>query len=158
MTRLIATVFYVWQYGRLIEIQSNLRRKKLHITNQGSDFLGGSFSNIMQQPQSNLEEKVNPGILKDYFFSRTNTFIFTLIKPELIDRSNKTSWLFPALKSKIHFQVQSTFFHRSDLSSEANSSCCQRSDAWYLHSSDAPFLKGEVNFDYLPRRGDLENF
>ena len=28
-----------------IEIQSNLRRKKLHKTNQGSNLLGGSFSN-----------------------------------------------------------------------------------------------------------------
>ena len=42
----------IWQhylmqgpYGRFIEMQSNLRRKKLHRTNQGSNFLGGSFSN-----------------------------------------------------------------------------------------------------------------
>ena len=41
----MATVFHPRPYGRFIEIQSNLRRKKLHRTNQGSDFLGGSFSN-----------------------------------------------------------------------------------------------------------------
>ena len=41
----MTTVFHVWPYGRFIEIQSNLRRKKLHRTNQGSNFLGGSFSN-----------------------------------------------------------------------------------------------------------------
>ena len=39
------TVFHAWRYGRFIEIQSNLRRKKLNGTNQGSNFLGGSFSN-----------------------------------------------------------------------------------------------------------------
>ena len=31
-------------YGRFIEIQSNLRRKQLHRTNQGFNFLRGSFS------------------------------------------------------------------------------------------------------------------
>ena len=40
----MTTVFHGWLYGRLIEIQSNLRRKKLHRTNQGFNFLGGSFS------------------------------------------------------------------------------------------------------------------
>ena len=34
-----------WPYGRFIEIQINLRRKELHRTNQGSNFLGGTFSN-----------------------------------------------------------------------------------------------------------------
>ena len=38
------TVFHAWPYGRFIEIQSNLRRKKLHRTNQSSNFLGGSCS------------------------------------------------------------------------------------------------------------------
>ena len=32
-------------YDRLIEMKSNLRRKKFHKTNKGSNFLGGSFSN-----------------------------------------------------------------------------------------------------------------
>ena len=41
----MTTVFHAWVYGRFIEIQSNLRRKKPHITNQGSNSLGGSFSN-----------------------------------------------------------------------------------------------------------------
>ena len=41
----MTTVFREWPYGRFIEIQNNLRRKKLHRTNQGSNFLGGSFSN-----------------------------------------------------------------------------------------------------------------
>ena len=54
------TVFHACPYGRFIEIESNLRRKKLHRMNQGSNFLGGSFSNRDNvRPQSNLKEKVN---------------------------------------------------------------------------------------------------
>ena len=39
-------VFHARVYGRFIEIQSNLRRKKLHRMNQGSNFLGGTFSKV----------------------------------------------------------------------------------------------------------------
>ena len=41
----MTAVFHIWPYGTFIEIQSNLRRKKLHRTNHSSNFLGGSFSN-----------------------------------------------------------------------------------------------------------------
>ena len=41
----MTTVFHARTYGRFIETQSNLRRKKLHRTNQGSNFLGSSLSN-----------------------------------------------------------------------------------------------------------------
>ena len=41
----LPTVFQVRPYGKYIEIQSNLRRKKLHRTNQEYNFLGGSFNN-----------------------------------------------------------------------------------------------------------------
>ena len=41
----MATVFHVWLYVRFIEIQSNVRRKKLHGKIQDSNFGGGSFSN-----------------------------------------------------------------------------------------------------------------
>ena len=41
----VPMVFHAWAYGRFIEIQSNPKRKKLHRMNQGSSFLGGSFSN-----------------------------------------------------------------------------------------------------------------
>ena len=85
---------------------------------------------IMQEPQSNLEEKVNSSILKDDFSSRTDPSIFTSIEPLLLDRSNETSWVFPALKSTSHFLPQSTVSCRSDSSSEANSSCCHRWDVW----------------------------
>ena len=38
-------VFHARPYGRFKEIKSSLRRKKLHRTNQGSNFFGGSLSN-----------------------------------------------------------------------------------------------------------------
>ena len=41
----MTTIFHARSYGSLIQIRSNFRRKKLHRTNQGSDFLEGSFSN-----------------------------------------------------------------------------------------------------------------
>ena len=72
-------------------------------------------------PQSNFEEKVNPGILKDDFSSKTKPFTSTSIAPVLLDQSNETSWVF-------HFLPQSTVSQRSDSSSEDNSSCCHRSD------------------------------
>ena len=40
----MTTVFHARSYGRFMEIQSNLSRKKLHTSNQGSNFLGDSFS------------------------------------------------------------------------------------------------------------------
>ena len=126
----MTTVFDTWLYGRFIKIQSNLRRKKLHRSNQGSNFLGGSFSNRDNVGAPfQIEKKVNPRILKDDFSSRTDPSIFTSIAPVFLDRSNETCWVFPALKSTSHFLPQSTVSCRSDSSSEANSSCCHRSDA-----------------------------
>ena len=46
---------------------------------------------IIQEPQPNLEEKVNPSILQDEFSLRTDPCIFTSIEPVLLDQSNKTS-------------------------------------------------------------------
>ena len=80
--------------------------------------------------QSNLEEKVNPSILKDEFSSKTDPSIFISIVPVLLEQSKETSWVFPALKSTNYFLPQSTASRRSDSSSEANSSCCHRADAW----------------------------
>ena len=63
-------------------MQSNLRRKKLHRANQGSNFLGGSFSNrdnVRAPIQCRRESQ--PIILKDVFSSRTDQSIFTSIAP-----------------------------------------------------------------------------
>ena len=49
------------------------------------------FRGIIKEPQSNLEEKVNPSILKDYFSSRAHRSIFISIAPVFLDYSNETS-------------------------------------------------------------------
>ena len=127
----MTSVFRIWWYGRFIEILRNLRRKKLHRTNQSSNFLGGSLSNRDNvRVPIQFRRESQPYILKDDFSSRTNPSIFTSIEPLLLDQSNETSWVFPALKSTSHFLPQSTVSCRSDSSSEANSSFCHRSDAW----------------------------
>ena len=41
----MTTVFHARPYSRFIELQSNLKRKKFHKKNQGTNFLGGSFGN-----------------------------------------------------------------------------------------------------------------
>ena len=127
----MTAVFHAWPYGRFIEIQSNLRRKKLHRTNQAPIFLEAvlAIEMMMSEPQSNLEEKVNHSILKYYFFSRTDPSIFKSILPVFLDWSIETSWVFPALESTSHYLPQSTVSCRSDISSEANPSSCHRSDA-----------------------------
>ena len=94
----MTAVFHAWTYDRFIEIQSNLRRTKLPRTKTGSDFLGGNFSKKYKEPQSNLEKKVNSNLLKNDYSSRT----FSPSSPQyhhlLLDQSNKTSWVFSALK------------------------------------------------------------
>ena len=120
------TVFHAWPYGGFIEIQSNLRREKLRRTNQGCNFLGGSFSNranVRAPIQFRRERQLQ-------HLKKTDPFIFTSIAPVLLDWSNETSWVFPTLKSTSNFLPQSAVSRRSDSSSEANSSCCHRSDAW----------------------------
>ena len=85
----MTTTFHAWPYGRFIEIQSNLRRKKRI---KAPIFLETVLAiEIMQEPQSNLEDKVNPSILKVDFSSRTDPSIFTSITPVLLDWSNETS-------------------------------------------------------------------
>ena len=84
----MATVFHAWLYGTLIQIQSNLRKKKLHRTN----FLGGSFrsrDNVRAPIQFRRESQ--PQHLKRLISSRTDPFIFTTVTPVLLDQSNETS-------------------------------------------------------------------
>ena len=95
---------------------------------------------------------MNPSILKDDFSSRTDPYIFTLIEPVLLNRSNKTSWVSPALKPRSHFLPQSTVSYRSDSSSEANSSCCHRSDGWSdLAKSSIIFIDSSVTDNIIKK-------
>ena len=85
-------VLHTWPYDRFIEIQSNLRRKKLHRMNQGSNFLGGSFSNRdnVRAPMQFRRES-QPQHLKDAFSLRADPSIFTSTAPVFLDQSNETS-------------------------------------------------------------------
>ena len=85
----MTTVSHAWLYDRFTKIQSNLSRKKLCRINQGSNFLWGSFiitDNI--RAKSNLEEKVNPSILKDDFSSSKHKDTKTNTADELIERTS----------------------------------------------------------------------
>ena len=41
----VTTVFHAWSHDRFVRMQSNHGGSKLHKTNQGSNFLKGSFGN-----------------------------------------------------------------------------------------------------------------
>ena len=81
--------------------------KKFHRTNQGSNFLGSSFSK--KERHFKLEKIAKTGISKDDFSSTTDPSIFTSIVPVLLGKSNETSTVFPAVKSTSHFLPQSSF-------------------------------------------------
>ena len=88
----MTTVFHARPCRRAIEIQSNLRRKKLHRTNQDFDFLRGNFSNRDNvRAPIQFKEKVNPSILIVDLASRTDPSIFTSVAPVLLDWSDKAS-------------------------------------------------------------------
>ena len=76
----MTTVFHAWAYGRFIEIPD-----------QGSNFLGGNFSNRDNQPQH----------LRRWFFRRNRPIHFH-INSKSVARSVKR-WIFLALISKTHF-------------------------------------------------------
>ena len=90
-------VFHTWPYGRFLEINSNLERKKFLRTNQGSNFSQGSFSNRDNATALiKFRRESQPQHLKRWYFisSRTDPSIFTSIAPVFLDRSNETSWEF----------------------------------------------------------------
>ena len=77
-------------YGRFIEMKSNLRRKKFHKTNKGSNFLGGSFSNRdNERDPIQFRKEKEPQDLERWFFPKT-------------DPSKQNKLNFPALKSISH--------------------------------------------------------
>ena len=82
------TAFHARSYGRFIEIKSNLRKKNFIERIKAPIFLEAVVAiEIMEDVQSNLDEKDNPSILKDEFSSRTDLSIFTSITPVLLDWS-----------------------------------------------------------------------
>ena len=65
LAQLVPLVFHTWAYGRLRELQSNLSGKKLHATNQGSNFLESTFNNRDNvRPQTQFRKESQPQHLK----------------------------------------------------------------------------------------------
>ena len=134
----VTTVFHTWARGRFIEIQSNLKRKKLHRTNLGSNLLEGSFSNRNNvRAPVHFRREGQFQHLKRWFFLKNRPIHFCINRTSVIRLVKRNQLSFPALKSTSHFLFQLTVSCRSDSSSEANSSCCQRSNAWsyWIYSS-----------------------
>ena len=75
----MTTVFHTWSYVRVIEIQSNLRRKKLHRTNQGLYYLGSSFSNRNNvRAPIQFRRKSQSQHLKRCFFHQNRPMLFKI--------------------------------------------------------------------------------
>ena len=97
----VTTVVQAWVYGRFIEIPSNLRRKKLRRTNQGFNFLGGSFSNrntVSALIQFRRESQ--PQHLKRSFFLKNRPICFQINSTNVIRpvKSNQLSFSSIAIK------------------------------------------------------------
>ena len=73
------TVFHARFYGRFIKITTNLKKKKLHKTNQGSTFLGSNRDNVRTTIQLGKDRKSQH--LKSDYSSRTDQSIFTSKTP-----------------------------------------------------------------------------
>ena len=128
------TGFHARLYGRFIEIQSNLRRRKLHRARHQFFFNFSIFQMFWNNRDNEkapiqFRRKRQPRHLKRWF-SWIDLSAFISIAPVLLDQSSKTCWVFPALKPKSYFLHKFTVSRRSYSSSEANSSCYHRSDAW----------------------------
>ena len=81
----MTTVFHLQTYGSFTKIQSYLRRKKLHETNQGSNFLGSIFSNRDNVRTSiQFRRKSTPCIFEDDFSSMTGPIHFHINSTNVI--------------------------------------------------------------------------
>ena len=91
----MTTIFHQRLYGRFLEIQSNLRRKKLHKVNQNSNFPGGSFGNRdnVKAPIQFIRER-QPQHFKRWFFLKNRLVHFHI---------NNTSVIGPVKQSKLSF-------------------------------------------------------
>ena len=95
----MTTVFHTWMDSRFIEIQSNLRRKKLCKTNQGSNFFGRSFSNrdnVRTPIQFRREGKTQH--LKRWFFLKNRLIHFHINRTIVIRPVKQNQLSFPSIE------------------------------------------------------------
>ena len=105
-------VFHAWWHGRSIEIQNNLRRQKLHRTNQGSNFLGGSFSNQGVSQKIKTDDVFSKSGIRLAFTigchhswrqeksPRINVFFFIINLIEISNRNKQADWFWLDKSSK----------------------------------------------------------
>ena len=126
--------FHPWPYGTFIEIQNNLNWKKLHRTNQGSNFLGASFSNKdnARTPIQFRRER-QPQHLKRWFFLKNRPVDFHINSTSVLRLVKQSKLSFSRIEinkphlGPIHSIPASDW--RSDSSSKTNYSYCHRSDS-----------------------------
>ena len=71
----MTTVHHAMPHGKFTKIQRNLRRHKVHRTNHAPIFLDPVLEiEIMQEPQSNLEENPTPESYNMFPQEQTHTF------------------------------------------------------------------------------------
>ena len=121
--------------GRFIKIKRNVMRKKIHRTNQGSNFLGDNFcngDNVTAPIQFRREWQSHH--IKRWFFVKNRPIQFHINSTRVarLLKRNKLNLASIANHSisTSHFLNQSTVSRKSHSNSEANSSCCQKLDAW----------------------------
>ena len=128
----MTTVFHKSLHGRFLEIKSYLRRQKLHKTNQGSNFIGGSFSNRdnVRAPIQFRRERKSQHLKQRFFFKKRP--IYFQINSTRINRTVKWNQLSFLSKENIKPILAPVYsaWHRSDSSSEANSNCCHKTNTW----------------------------
>ena len=112
---------HAWPYGRFIEIQDNLGRKKLHRTNQGSNFLGDCFrnrDNVRATIQFGRESR--PEHLKRWIFLKNRPIHFHINSTSVIIpvKRNKSSFLFIKINTPLNAPVHSVSWIRFKLRSQ----------------------------------------
>ena len=95
----MTTVFHAWVYGRFIEIQNNLRRKKFHRTNQGTNFLGDSFSNRDNiRAPIQFRRETEPQHLKRLFFLKSRPIHFHINSTSVTRPVKQNQLIFPSIE------------------------------------------------------------
>ena len=92
----MTTMFHARLYDRFIDTEQPHERKKLHGTNQGSNFLGGSFSN-----RGNVRATIrirrgrqHQPLMYPEFFGQTSTHIKPMKAPSWLVLSRKILKIF----------------------------------------------------------------
>ena len=117
----MTAVFHTCPYGKFIEIQSNLRRKKLHRMNQGSNFLGGRFSNRDNVRASiQIRRESQPQHLKRCFFLKNRPIHFQINSTSVFRQVKRNQLSFSSIEIKKPFPAP---VHNVSWVSRSDSSC-----------------------------------